>query len=457
MGKLVNVRHDILRSYYNENDKTNSDFDHVYPITLFDDVKENLTSTAKSLSVYLNEYKNEINVKIESKQSKLRGTENNIAVYSKNEGIMNEIPRIETIDPSRVTASNFKIPTESAVVKYVNNDVFPKIDTLRQDISTKVTELESSIANNKNSIDEVNGRVDTISNSITSITQEQGVINTKINDINSSIDSINEVVNKIDNDGILDPDNPNSVSAISNKVNQLENDVVKKINFNEDGKYVKDLQVSNSEGNIIISELRNSVNNTITETRLLSLYSSDNSVSFTAENLNESTTRIDIKAVGSGSGEGGFVLANAPIAPNTKVKITYDAKGLVTGGADLAIEDLPNNIPQSLISGLTATINELTTQAGTALSTANENKTKVGELETSLTEATSKIDTLESTVNQHSTDINGVKESLQNKVDDSDFETLKSTVDTLVAEGINVEFMTESEFDTIWNSVFAVA
>ena len=38
---------------------------------------------------------------------------------------------------------------------------------------------------------------------------------------------------------------------------------------------------------------------------------------------------------------GNRVIKNADITPGTKPKITYDAKGLVTGGADLILADIP--------------------------------------------------------------------------------------------------------------------
>lgn len=41
------------------------------------------------------------------------------------------------------------------------------------------------------------------------------------------------------------------------------------------------------------------------------------------------------------------VTKNSPITGATKCKITYDAKGLVTGGSDLAASDLPNNYGDS--------------------------------------------------------------------------------------------------------------
>ena len=47
---------------------------------------------------------------------------------------------------------------------------------------------------------------------------------------------------------------------------------------------------------------------------------------------------------------------NTDIAAGTKCKITYDSKGLVTGGEDLTTNDLPDGIPQGKIAGLSTDI-----------------------------------------------------------------------------------------------------
>lgn len=53
----------------------------------------------------------------------------------------------------------------------------------------------------------------------------------------------------------------------------------------------------------------------------------------------------------------GKVTANANITAGTKCKITYDAKGLVTAGADLTASDIPT-LATSKISGLDTALNE---------------------------------------------------------------------------------------------------
>ena len=66
------------------------------------------------------------------------------------------------------------------------------------------------------------------------------------------------------------------------------------------------------------------------------------------------------------------VTANAAITGATKCKITYDNKGLVTGGADLSAGDIPN-LTLSKITDVTATAAELNVLDGITASTTELN------------------------------------------------------------------------------------
>lgn len=66
------------------------------------------------------------------------------------------------------------------------------------------------------------------------------------------------------------------------------------------------------------------------------------------------------------------VTANGAITGATKCKITYDAKGLVTAGADLAASDIPN-LSLSKITDVTATAAEVNVLDGITASTAELN------------------------------------------------------------------------------------
>jgi hypothetical protein len=75
---------------------------------------------------------------------------------------------------------------------------------------------------------------------------------------------------------------------------------------------------------------------------------------------NVSWTLAEIGAQAAGS----YVTANAAITGATKAKITYDAKGLVTAGADLASADIPNNAANTSGNAATATLAANSTLAG---------------------------------------------------------------------------------------------
>ena len=66
------------------------------------------------------------------------------------------------------------------------------------------------------------------------------------------------------------------------------------------------------------------------------------------------------------------VTANAAITGATHTKITYDSKGLVTGGADLSASDIPN-LTLSKITDVTATASELNVLDGITATTTELN------------------------------------------------------------------------------------
>lgn len=68
------------------------------------------------------------------------------------------------------------------------------------------------------------------------------------------------------------------------------------------------------------------------------------------------------------------VTANAAITGATHTKITYDSKGLVTGGANLSASDIPN-LTLSKITDVTATASELNVLDGITATTAELNYT----------------------------------------------------------------------------------
>ena len=75
----------------------------------------------------------------------------------------------------------------------------------------------------------------------------------------------------------------------------------------------------------------------------------------------------------------GAVAANTAITGATKCKITYDSKGLVTAGTDLAASDIPN-LTLSKISDVTATTSEVNYLSGTTSSVQAQLNSKLNKL-----------------------------------------------------------------------------
>jgi hypothetical protein len=96
----------------------------------------------------------------------------------------------------------------------------------------------------------------------------------------------------------------------------------------------------------------------------------------------------------------GKVTSNTPITPQTATKITYDAKGLVTGGGSLLASDIPTGIPATSIGGGTidntefgflngVTSNIQTQINGLSIPTLNTRGTAVAPVQVNATTATS--------------------------------------------------------------------
>ena len=86
------------------------------------------------------------------------------------------------------------------------------------------------------------------------------------------------------------------------------------------------------------------------------------------------------KALDGKQASGSYVAANSAITGATKAKITYDSKGLVTGGADLAASD----IPSLASSKVTAMTGYAKADSAAAIATTDSLNTAIGKLEKAL-------------------------------------------------------------------------
>ena len=59
-----------------------------------------------------------------------------------------------------------------------------------------------------------------------------------------------------------------------------------------------------------------------------------------SDNVQDLSSELDTRITNINTSVDGKVDENPPITPDTKTKITYDAKGLVTSGTDAVLNDL---------------------------------------------------------------------------------------------------------------------
>lgn len=111
---------------------------------------------------------------------------------------------------------------------------------------------------------------------------------------------------------------------------------------------------------------------------------------------------------------------NDDITAGTKCKITYDSKGLITGGENLTVGDLPDGIPQNKISGLSTDIANKVSKDTNAKQvnnyckiTTNADGLVIGGSDKINIDDVTNLGTQLSTI---TTNINGVNTSLNSKV-----------------------------------------
>lgn len=149
------------------------------------------------------------------------------------------------------------------------------------------------------------------------------------------------------------------------------------------------------------------------------------------------------------------VTANAAITGATKCKITYDSKGLVTSGADLAASDIPNlslskitdvtatATEVNVLDGITATTTELNYVDGVTSSIQDQLNSKIGL--TGLSIASDSTDYLEydNTEGEFSAKVDTVVTASSTNL------VTSGAVDSAIAD-----FITASSTDTLTNKTF---
>ena len=165
-----------------------------------------------------------------------------------------------------------------------------------------------------------------------------------------------------------------------------------------------------------------SINSGATDTLIGQITTNENSIG-TLSSLTTSTKTDLVSAINELDTD--KVEANTAITGATKCKITYDSKGLVTGGANLEASDIPS-LTLSKISDVSATASEVNVLDGITASTAElnildgvtANATEINVLD-GITASTSELNVLDG-ITATTTELNyvdGVTSSIQTQLD----------------------------------------
>lgn len=141
---------------------------------------------------------------------------------------------------------------------------------------------------------------------------------------------------------------------------------VKELTGNDAGKVELDIASGANAGNITLTANSNGLSASVAEAStsakgIIEIATDEEAATGTSEVLAVNPKQLATK-----------VTANNAITGATKTKITYDSKGLVTGGADLEASDIPN-LSLSKITDVTATAAEVNVLDGITASTAELN------------------------------------------------------------------------------------
>lgn len=347
-GSLINRKSDILRAYYNEMDKVNSDYDYIYPITLMENVKDSMTANADNLRTILQRMDNDVVDKLSKKQDAIpAGDLNNIVAYSGKDGQVNQLIRTDVISPIFADTSMYKIPSERAVVQYHNDIIVPAIDAASADLNGKIADLVEKL-------DATNGNVSSNHNDIVQLQSEVLATKTAVETNHTNITSLTERTDTIEttvngwSGTALNPSSKDSIYDVAKRLGDLEKVALKPESFG-DGYYEKNIGIAFNEGKVTVSNTHSSVKGEDDVISSTNIGSSDGSVKFKLTSMG-GLNELDVTAEVTKPMLDKKVDANVAIEAGTFSKVSFDEKGLVTGGNDLTVDDIPN-LPTDKITG----------------------------------------------------------------------------------------------------------
>jgi hypothetical protein len=311
MGRQIDTVVKPIRSYYNESDRENSDYDQVLPITSFDAVLETGDPESMNLTTLKQNIEHRLSSLDTGKQNIIQaGNSGNIAIFTGQEGVLSELLKIDNITTEPLSASSNKIITEKAIVNYYQDVIQPEIGNAGG-LGEKVESLEIDRTIMQGELDNIDTQLSTVTSDLL---------------LKASISELDDV--RVLAQGKADV---TEINAIKADVNQTKIDIQDRIIKNIPilpGTYTKvivdEKGLITSGSNITLNELPDFPISKITDL--------DNAISAKAnvEDLNSLQTAVNGKLSG-----------NNAIAPGTATKVTYDAKGLITNSDILTEIDLP--------------------------------------------------------------------------------------------------------------------
>lgn len=291
---------------------------------------------------------------------------------------------LETVSSTYETKENVTNLTEQVTqlgdtINNPESGLSPKLDKAAQDASDAKGAVDALTVT-------VEGKEDK-SNKAASISAENQSSPDQYPSVGAIVQWTNDKINELSETGLpVSPDNIGEGAITTEKIandavteDKLSNDVVSKIDGKEDktnkiqsitpestaDQYpsavaVRDALANKVDSSVLSEYATTEAMNSALEGKVDDAEISDmltktvaSSTYETKENASSTyATKTELSGYATTAQLGQKVEANVAIEPGTGTKVTYDAKGLVTGSESLSVSDLPDSIPTSKIQGL---------------------------------------------------------------------------------------------------------
>jgi hypothetical protein len=349
-GQLIQKKKSNLYAFYDDENRHLSDYDIVYPITLIETIHVSMDAKSKNLMEILIERDEYFQNQVDAKQPIIPAGEApfNIVAYSGVEGKVNELGLVTKLAPNVASASNFKVPTELAVVEGFQGTIIPLINQAKTESVMRDNQQEIQMNTDRSAANAIRDRVDILEGEMDHAQADIDTNRSKVESVRTDHDALRKDFDK------LKIANEEGLPKVIERIDDLEANALTEDSFG-DKKYVKDITVENKGGYVLVTEQIGTVNEAPLKTQAMSFQSSDTTIAI--ELVPTANPDINIINFRSTAGPGEFDkkvdknddLLSVPVNGATKIK--YDKKGLVIGSLPLEADDIPN-VPQGKVLGL---------------------------------------------------------------------------------------------------------